>query len=182
MTRKVAPTDIAHFPGRIMGLNPRTKDDLPEPHLRTGTGTGKYDHPVSEFRQTKTGWHLKTRPPASAPKWIYERLVVVCDNMFEKEEDYEYHVVECGEYKGKLSETETLRLLPSFGITPAQSKYLVSYARHWCCASLAHREPRGRQEMLGDRWNLSAVLPEDVWRRFEIGWGWREFGSGYIPR
>jgi len=165
-----------------MGLNPRTKDDLPEPHLRTGPGTGKYDHPISGFGQTKTGWHLKTRPPTSAPKWVYERLVVVCDNMFEKEEEYRYHVIECGDYKGEYSEREALNFLLRFSITPAQANALVSYARHWSCACLAHREPKGKQEMLGDRWHLGAVMPESVWRRFMIGWNWQDFGSGYIPR
>jgi len=166
-----------------MSLNPRLRDKLPEPFLRTGSA--KYDVPIKNPQETPTGWRVTTRKPTKAPEWVNERLVVACDNMYEEDEEFEYHIAESGEYRGKFTEKQALEFLKGLfvehdiEITP---EAFLSFARHWCCASLAHKHPRGRQEMLGDRWNLSEVFPAEVWRRFAIGWRWVDYGSGYIPR
>lgn len=162
-----------------MSLNPRVKDDLPAPHLRLGGGA-KYDHPVKSFEQTREGWKLETRKPTSAPDWITSRLVIVCDDFAEEPREHEYHILDCGDYRGGFDERRATEILLHEGLDIKQARALLGYAKHWGCASLSHRD--AKQELLGDRWNLSEYLPEEVWRKFEIGWGWKDFGIGYIPQ
>lgn len=152
-----------------MSLNPRLQDPhrkIPEP--QTGGG---YDQPAKGFEQTRSGWSLTTVAPKGPPAWINERIVVVCDNMFEEDEEYEYHVIEYGKYIDKFNYVDALRAVNRCGVLMPRAIELLSYAAAWCCASLDHR---GNGELLGDRWNLASIMPAKEWRKFAIGWKWVE--------
>ena len=102
--------------------------------------------------------------PLKKPDFLKERLVIAIDKF---EDEPKVHIVDQGQYLGDFSEDDAVSEILTLGYLEERARFFLAYARNFGCSAVDQISG----EVIADNWDLSEIVPEDVWFNLESQWG-----------